>query len=97
MILPSVVLFAPQKVLASRKELLEYDSRQRDACASGRSAARAGDAAAVSGLSGPKGTSGRCYGCASAATEHCVTLLKALALLPDTRQKLVQEVGRQNQ
>lgn len=28
----------------------------------------------------------RCYGCASAATEHCITLLRALATNAYTRQ-----------
>lgn len=30
----------------------------------------------------------RCYGCSTAATEHCLTLLRALALNPMTRQVL---------
>lgn len=35
---------------------------------------------------------GKCYGCASAATEHCVTLLRALAMSTGTRQRLVEQV-----
>ena len=31
-----------------------------------------------------------CYGCASAAVGHCVTLLKALALSSETRSLLVE-------
>lgn len=33
-------------------------------------------------------SSSRCYGCSSAATEHCLTLLRALALNPKTRELL---------
>lgn len=33
----------------------------------------------------------RCYGCSTAATEHCLTLLRALALNPVTRQVLCSE------
>ena len=36
---------------------------------------------------------GRCYGCAAAATEHCVTLLRALATNAETRQILVKQVS----
>ena len=31
----------------------------------------------------------QCFGCCSAATEHCVTLLKSFALQPQTRRQLV--------
>ena len=34
---------------------------------------------------------GQCYGCASAATEHCITLLKALTFHPGTRRPLVRQ------
>jgi len=33
-------------------------------------------------------TSGHCYGCAAAATEHCLTLLRALACSATSRQVL---------
>lgn len=33
----------------------------------------------------------RCYGCSTAATEHCLTLLRALALNPTTRKVLCSE------
>lgn len=32
---------------------------------------------------------GQCFGCASAATEHCITLLKALTFQASTRRPLV--------
>ena len=34
---------------------------------------------------------GRCYGCSSASTEHCITLLKALTFQSNTRKPLVRE------
>ena len=34
---------------------------------------------------------GTCFGCASAATEHCITLLQALAYRPEARCFLAQE------
>ena len=37
--------------------------------------------------------SGRCYGCASAAVEHCTTLLRALVTQPAMRQMLVNQVS----
>lgn len=73
-------------MLASRKELLEYDCREckgpMDSCSSG----------SLLLTSGSKGLPGECYGCASAAIEHCVTLLRALAMVPGTRKQLVEEV-----
>ncbi|RWS17081.1 E3 ubiquitin-protein ligase UBR4-like protein [Dinothrombium tinctorium] len=71
-----------QKVLASRKELVDYDNRQREKNANptgqGQGATRR-DSKVIASLSS---ASGRCYGCASATTEHCITLLKALATVP---------------
>ena len=34
---------------------------------------------------------GRCYGCASAATEHCLTLLRALATRSAAREALCEQ------
>ncbi|XP_031553032.1 E3 ubiquitin-protein ligase UBR4-like isoform X2 [Actinia tenebrosa] len=91
-----------QKVLASRKELLEYDCRVREQplakpisqsdediiehSSSGPSLPRS-----LSLLPSTSVVPGKCYGCASAATEHCVTLLRALAMSPGTRQRLVEQ------
>lgn len=98
-----------QKVLASRKELLEYDRREHDShggvCVTPTPSPRASSSKfalspgtpgpslsrSLSVLSGIKAIAG-CYGCASAATEHCVTLLRALAMVPSTREMLVEEV-----
>ena len=77
--------FAQQKVLASRKELLEYDCRE----CKGPESSSSGSLLLTSGS---KGLPGECYGCASAAIEHCVTLLRALAMVPGTRKQLVEEV-----
>ncbi|KAI1305185.1 E3 ubiquitin-protein ligase UBR4 [Halotydeus destructor] len=72
-----------QKILASRKELVDYDNRQREKYSSSVSSQRR---ASVRVLSSPSSVSGRCYGCASATVEHCITLLKAMATLPKFRQ-----------
>ncbi|XP_008200345.2 E3 ubiquitin-protein ligase UBR4 isoform X1 [Tribolium castaneum] len=68
-----------QRVLVSRKELVAYDRKHRDV-----------DYPKPSSLlkPGDSFTNTRCYGCASAATEHCLTLLRALASNPTTRQIL---------
>lgn len=80
-----------QKVLVSRKELVAYDRKQSDSDPMTSSY--------LDSQSKPVNTpfSGRCFGCASAATEHCLTLLKALANNPSTRvllceQGLIQEL-----
>lgn len=76
-----------QKVLASRKELLEYDCRESKGPL--ETAAGTGSLLLSAGVNSRKGN---CYGCASAAIEHCVTLLRALAMVPGTRKQLVEEV-----
>ncbi|XP_008300472.1 E3 ubiquitin-protein ligase UBR4 isoform X1 [Stegastes partitus] len=85
-----------QKVLASRKELLEYDLQQREAATkSSRSSSShqptftASQYRALSVLGCGHTSSTKCYGCASAVTGHCITLLRALATNPALRQILV--------
>lgn len=85
-----------QKVLASRKELLEYDLQQREAATkSSRSSSShqptftASQYRALSVLGCGHTSSNKCYGCASAVTGHCITLLRALATNPALRQILV--------
>ena len=86
-----------QKVLASRKELLEYDLQQREAATrSSRSSSgahqptfTASQYRALSVLGCGHTSSNKCYGCASAVTGHCITLLRALATNPAIRQILV--------
>ncbi|KAG7276340.1 hypothetical protein CRUP_032395 [Coryphaenoides rupestris] len=84
------------KVLASRKELLEYDLQQREAATkSSRSSGghqptfTASQYRALSVLGCGHTSSNKCYGCASAVTGHCITLLRALATNPALRQILV--------
>ncbi|XP_058849008.1 E3 ubiquitin-protein ligase UBR4 isoform X2 [Acipenser ruthenus] len=83
-----------QKVLASRRELLEYDLQQREAATkSSRTTAQptitASQYRALSVLGCGHTSSTKCYGCASAVTEHCITLLRALASNTAIRQILV--------
>ncbi|CAB3995920.1 E3 ubiquitin- ligase UBR4 [Paramuricea clavata] len=80
-----------QKVLASRKELIEYDTRVRDKITSSEGTQPRAPAKQLSTISDAQSVPGRCYGCSSAATEHCVTLLKALAMKPSTRDTLIKE------
>ncbi|XP_045063212.1 E3 ubiquitin-protein ligase UBR4-like isoform X2 [Coregonus clupeaformis] len=83
-----------QKVLASRKELLEYDLQQREAATkSSRSSSHqptftASQYRALSVLGCGHTSSNKCYGCASAVTGHCIILLRALATNPALRQIL---------
>ncbi|EPQ18169.1 E3 ubiquitin-protein ligase UBR4 [Myotis brandtii] len=85
-----------QKVFASRKELLEYDLQQREAATkSSRTSVQptftASQYRALSVLSCGHTSSTKCYGCASAVTEHCITLLRALASNPALRHILVSQ------
>lgn len=92
-----------QRVLACRRELVAYDRNQRGSQSSSQSSLYgtssmndnvAKDETIVSPV-------GRCYGCASAATEHCLTLLRALATNSVARdvlckQGLIQELVEHN-
>ncbi|XP_075462125.1 E3 ubiquitin-protein ligase UBR4 isoform X4 [Ascaphus truei] len=85
-----------QKVFASRKELLEYDLQQREAATkSSRSSVQptftASQYRALSVLGCGHTSSNKCYGCASAVTEHCITLLRALATNSTIRHILVSQ------
>ncbi|XP_066993474.2 E3 ubiquitin-protein ligase UBR4 [Anabrus simplex] len=72
-----------QRVLACRRELVAYDRNQRD-----QSLSSVPVPEPVPVNQGTPPAPGRCYGCASAATEHCLTLLRALAANPASRQTL---------
>lgn len=71
------------QVLASRKELVEYEHKQRDRRKSQGTAVQPLRSEQHLGTLGAPATnkqsSGKCYGCASAAVDHCITLLRALA------------------
>ncbi|XP_042144242.1 E3 ubiquitin-protein ligase UBR4-like isoform X1 [Ixodes scapularis] len=84
-----------QKVLASRKELVEYEHKQRDRRKSQGTAVQPLRSEQHLGTLGAPATnkqsSGKCYGCASAAVDHCITLLRALATSVPYRQLLCEE------
>lgn len=89
-----------QRVLACRRELVAYDRNQREQIptVSERSGSISSPANAVDLVSSAASDSsppsmighsvGHCFGCASAATEHCLTLLRALACSNASRQVL---------
>ncbi|XP_022919909.2 E3 ubiquitin-protein ligase UBR4 isoform X2 [Onthophagus taurus] len=80
-----------QRVLVSRKELIAYDRRHKDseAILETTTTEEPGPSdITTQPLSVISRSSSRCYGCSSAATEHCLTLLRALALNPKTRELL---------
>ncbi|XP_035739496.1 protein purity of essence-like isoform X1 [Vespa mandarinia] len=86
-----------QKVLACRRELVAYDRNQRGQNQSTTYARNETTVKNDTFVPPP----GRCYGCASAATEHCLTLLRALAtntIARDVlcRQGLIQELVEHN-
>jgi E3 ubiquitin-protein ligase UBR4 len=77
-----------QRVMATRKELVSFDaSRKSSAKASPATSPTeepgAGDKKCV--------VATKCYGCASASVEHCLTLLRALAANPSSRVELFQQ------
>ncbi|KAK0172054.1 hypothetical protein PV328_005423 [Microctonus aethiopoides] len=93
-----------QRVIAWRRELVAYDRNQRGTLASTSSSMTTSTNEKI-----PKEETkeiivppaGRCYGCASAATEHCLTLLRALATNSAARevlckQGLIQELVEHN-
>ena len=88
-----------QRVLACRRELVAYDRNQR-----GQSVIQCHQASTSDGSVRDEPIApnvGRCYGCASAATEHCLTLLRALATNTAARevlckQGLIQELVEHN-
>lgn len=77
------------RVLASRRELVEYDNRQLRRCLNAGSivlsSANRRKSRVYSSLSSGSGT---CYGCASATVDHCVTLLKALATITQLKRHI---------
>ncbi|KFM56803.1 E3 ubiquitin-protein ligase UBR4, partial [Stegodyphus mimosarum] len=85
-----------QKVLASRKELVDYERRQRETRSKTSSASQATQESVLLKRQTPDepksptlavNAPGKCYGCASSAVEHCVTLLRALST--NTRYRLI--------
>lgn len=96
-----------QKVLACRKELVDYDRQQKEAVLSGVASdspitSPQGMVTSVMHQSQPSVTTSihktrdshrpsNCYGCASAAVSHCITLLRALVTNATMRQILCSQ------
>lgn len=77
------------KVLASRRELVEYDNRQLRKCLNaGSSVLSSANRRKSRVYSSLTSGSGRCYGCATATVEHCITMLKALATIPKYKSRI---------
>lgn len=90
-----------QRVLACRRELVAYDRNQRGGQGSSQSSYGSSSANDVTKDETIVSPVGRCYGCASAATEHCLILLRALATKSVARdvlckQGLIQELVEHN-
>ena len=64
-----------QKVMATRRELVAYDKKKYST------------EIMTPSVQAP----GRCFGCAAASVEHCLTLLRALATKPLPRNELYQQ------
>lgn len=73
-----MALFCLQKVLACRKKLMEYDRTEL-------AASEGHIAETVREEPGTEALFSKCYGCCSATTEHCLVLLRALAVNPTSR------------
>lgn len=87
-----------QRVIAWRRELVAYDRNQRGVVQTSLNASTSEKIPKEETIVPPPG---RCYGCASAATEHCLTLLRALATNTTARevlckQGLIQELIEHN-
>ncbi|XP_052722001.1 E3 ubiquitin-protein ligase UBR4-like isoform X2 [Crassostrea angulata] len=94
-----------QKVMACRKELVEYDSQQQEAVAAASRVSPVTSprditesplkARKVPSCAKPVGKdsnrSSNCYGCASSAVEHCITLLRALVTNTNLRHILCSQ------
>ncbi|XP_067662559.1 E3 ubiquitin-protein ligase UBR4-like [Haliotis asinina] len=91
-----------QKVLACRRELVEYDRQQREAVAVkgqemffGRQDSKAKEVEACAAAAPRREKESlrptNCYGCASSAVEHCITLLRALVTNSNMRQILCSQ------
>ncbi|KAL3276929.1 hypothetical protein HHI36_012295 [Cryptolaemus montrouzieri] len=81
-----------QKVLVSRKELIAYDRKHRDADLQKSTPllkeTDEPETAEYDLVSLDPYVRTKCYGCCSATIEHCLTLLRALATITSTRQVL---------
>eukprot|EP00096_Caligus_rogercresseyi_P008738 TRINITY_DN2826_c0_g1_i1.p1 TRINITY_DN2826_c0_g1~~TRINITY_DN2826_c0_g1_i1.p1 ORF type:complete len:2495 (+),score=896.75 TRINITY_DN2826_c0_g1_i1:803-7486(+) len=71
-----------QKVLATRKELVSFENLR---------GAKYGASKGSGSSAGQNMSSGKCYGCAAATVEHCLTLLRALATKVRYRNELYEQ------
>jgi E3 ubiquitin-protein ligase UBR4 len=90
-----------QRVLACRRELVAYDRNQRDQGTFQFQRTTIVTEGPEKDTTSTIPMVGRCYGCASSATEHCLTLLRALATNSVARevlckQGLIQELVEHN-
>lgn len=77
-----------QRVLACRRELVMYDQCEQ---VYGESSAEAQLEMEISVKLHQSPFISNCYGCASSATELCLTLLRALASHDESRQILISQ------
>ncbi len=82
-----------QKIMSTRKELLAFDnSRKKKSNALSRASSVSNEAHASSASQARgKPNAGKCYGCAAASVEHCLTLLRALATKASSRHLLTEQ------
>lgn len=77
------------RVLASRKELVDYESKHLKRClnasSSALSSANRRQSVVCSSLAIG---SGKCFGCATATVEQCILILKALTMIPRLRTQI---------
>lgn len=87
----NICSFLPQRIQASRRELVAFDRSQKEGGKKNvvSPITRSGVVHASNHEEGVV-AAGRCYGCAASATEHCITLLRALATNATLRAALCQ-------
>lgn len=75
-----------QRVLASRKELVDYDNKQKDVYSHHGVRIPSGTRRDSKVMASLSSASGRCFGCASATVDQCLVLLKALSTTQSYKQ-----------
>lgn len=85
-----------QKVMATRKELVTFDTSRKNRNSNDLAMNESQPQSNLLNInqtltSNTRKQSSRCYGCASASVEHCLTLLRALATNPASREELYQQ------
>ena len=85
-----------QKVMATRKELVTFDTSRKNKMSNDSTQSETQPPSNLLTINqtstlNTRKQSSRCYGCASASVEHCLTLLRALATKPASREELYQQ------